>query len=251
MLRPRIIPVLLIQDQYLVKTTKFKNPNYIGDPINAVQIYNDLKADELVFLDIEATKEGRLIDLDFVRLVGEEANMPFSVGGGIRNISGIRNIISAGAERVVIGSYALENPDFVKQASEIFGVSTICVCIDVKKSLLKGQCVWSKNGKKSHKYTPVEFARLMEKNGAGEIIIQSIDRDGSMTGYDISLLKKVSETVTIPVIALGGAQDIEDLKKCFKEAYISGVAAGSLFVYYDSNKGVLINYPEEKRSLFF
>jgi cyclase len=250
MLRPRIIPVLLIQDQYLVKTIKFKNPSYIGDPINAVHIFNDLKADELVFLDIDATSENSLIDLDFVTTVGEEANMPFSVGGGIRNISDIRNIISAGAERVVIGSYALENPDFIKQASQVFGTSTIAVCIDVKKFLFKGECLWSKSRKKTYKYSPIEFAQLMEKNGAGEVIIQSVEKDGTMSGYDVSLLKKISEAVSIPVIALGGASEYEDLKKCFVESFVSGVAAGSLFVYQGSNKGVLINYPENKRSLF-
>lgn len=250
MFRPRIIPVLLLQDQYLVKTVQFKKPNYIGDPINAVQIFNDLQADELVFLDIEATEEGRLIDLDFVRQVGEEANMPFAVGGGIRTLEDIRSIITAGAERVVIGSYALENPNFIRQAADVFGSSTIAVCMDVKKKLFGNTCVWSQNGKKAHKYTPKQFAQLMQEQGAGEIIVQSIDKDGTMSGYDSDLLYVISSSVTIPVIALGGAKDSIDLSSCFQQAFVSGVAAGSLFVYQGRNKGVLINYPANKKELF-
>lgn len=248
--RPRIIPVLLLQDQYLVKTVQFKKPNYIGDPINAVQIFNALQADELVFLDIDATREGRLIDLEFVRQVGEEANMPFSVGGGIRSIEDIRSIIAAGAERVVICSYALENPNFIRQAADIFGTSTISVCIDVKKKIFGGLCVWSANGKKAHKYTPKEFAQLMQEQGAGEVIIQSIEKDGTMSGYDVDVLHEIAAALTIPVIALGGAKSRHDLDVCFKKAFVSGVAAGSLFVYQGANKGVLINYPEKKKELF-
>lgn len=250
MYRPRIIPVLLIQDQYLVKTVRFKKPKYIGDPINAVQLFNDLQADELIFLDIDATRKGKLIDLNFVEQVGEEANMPFSVGGGIRCIDDIRKIIASGAERVVIGSFALDNPNFIGQATEVFGSSTISVCIDVKKRLFGKQLVWSENGKKEHKYTPVEFAKMMEEQGAGEIIIQSVDNDGMMTGYDISLLRQISEAVSIPVVGLGGARDNTSLKKCFEEAFVNGVAAGSMFVYQGLNKGVLINYPERKREIF-
>jgi imidazole glycerol-phosphate synthase subunit HisF len=241
--RPRIIPVLLLQDQYLVKTVQFSKPNYIGDPINAVRIFNDLHADELVFLDIDATKEGRLIDLDFVRQVGEEAHMPFSVGGGIRSLGDIRAIIEAGAERVIIGAYALEKPEFVREAAEAFGSSTIAVCIDYKKKLFGGVCVHSQNGKKSSSHSPLEVAKLMQDMGAGELILQSIDRDGKMSGYDIALIREISAHVTIPVIALGGAGSVDDLTKAYEEGYASGVAAGSLFVYQGKQKGVLINYP--------
>ena len=180
MFRPRVIPVLLLKDLALVKSIGFKNFKYIGDPINAVKIFNDLKADELVFLDITASKENRLISLDFVKDVGEEANMPFAVGGGIRSIEDIRKIISAGAEKVVINSYAAENPDFIKEASDTFGSSTIVVCIDVKKKLFSGLQTWILNGSKSTKFSPIDFAKLMQEKGAGEIIIQSIERDGTM-----------------------------------------------------------------------
>jgi cyclase len=250
MYRPRVIPVLLLQNQGLVKTEKFKKPTYIGDPINAVQIFNDLKADEIVFLDIDASKNKTTIDLNFVKEVGEEANMPFTVGGGIRSLDAIRAIISAGAERVIIGNYALENPNFIKEASNTFGSSTISVCIDVKKNLFGKQKVYSLNGKKSWDYTPVHFAKLMEEMGAGELVVQSIDLDGCMKGYDLSLLKSISEAVKIPVIALGGAGSKQDLNAAFHESFVSGVAAGSLFVYQNTSKGVLINYPENLKEIF-
>ena len=162
MFRPRIIPVLLLKDEALVKSVQFKNHNYIGDAINAVRIFNDLRADELVFLDIEASKQGRLISLDFVKDVGEEANMPFAVGGGIKSIEDIKSIINAGAEKVIINTTAMTNPNFVREAADYFGSSTIVVCIDVKKKLFKGNVTWSLSGTKSTGLTPIETAK---KNG--------------------------------------------------------------------------------------
>ena len=179
--------------KYWLKQFNSKKPNYIGDPINAVKIFNDLEADELVFLDINATNQNRLIDVDFVRQVGEEANMPFSVGGGIKTMEDIRSIIAAGAERVVIGSYALENPDFIKEASEEYGTSTISVCIDFKNNFFRKTKAYSFRGKIESKYTPIEFAKIMEEKGAGEIIIQSIKKDGMMSGYDIDFIFDVSK----------------------------------------------------------
>jgi len=250
MFRPRIIPVLLLKDLALVKSIGFKDFKYIGDPINAVKIFNDLKADELVFLDITASKENRLISLDFVKDVGEEANMPFAVGGGIRSIEDIRKIISAGAEKVVINSYAAENPDFIKEASDTFGSSTIVVCIDVKKKLFGGLQTWTLNGSKSTKFSPVDFAKLMEEKGAGEIIIQSIEKDGSMEGYDLDLIKSISESVSIPVVALGGAGKLIHLEEGYQKGFANGLASGSLFVYQGSKRGVLINYPSKTELKF-
>ena len=244
MLRPRIIPVLLLQKLSLVKTQNFKQPKYIGDPINAVKIFNDLKADELVFLDIDASKDKRTISLELVTDIGEEANMPFAVGGGIRSLETIRAIIAAGAEKVVINSYALENPDFIAEAAATFGSSTIAVCIDVKKKFLSGIKTWSHGGSKASAYSPVEFAQLMEEKGAGEIIIQSIERDGEMNGYDIELIKQISEAVTIPVIALGGAGNVAHLKEGAEKGFANGLAGGSMFVYQGPKRGVLISYPE-------
>ena len=242
--RPRVIPVLLLRNQGLVKTEGFGKQRYIGDPINAVRIFNDLRADELVFLDILATRERRLISLDFVRNVGEEANMPFAVGGGIRSLEHIRTILSAGAEKVVINSYAAENPDFIAEAADAFGSSTITICIDVKKKRLGSPRTWTAGGTQATGYAPEEFARLAQDKGAGELIVQSIPRDGTMEGYDLDLVARVSEVVTIPVVALGGAGGLEDLKQAYTETHASALAAGSIFVYHGSKRGVLINYPD-------
>ncbi len=243
MYRPRIIPVLLLKNLGLVKSTRFKKYNYIGDPINAVKIFNELKADELVFLDIEATKQNRLISLDFVRDVGEEANMPFAVGGGVNSLNDIQKLIQAGAEKVIINSAAI-NPGFIESAAKEFGSSTISVCIDYQKKLFGGIKSWIHAGTKSTQYTPIEFALNMQNSGAGEIIMQSIERDGTMTGYDLEMLKSISQAVTIPVIALGGAADLKNLSTAYKETHVNGLAAGSLFVYQGANHGVLINYPD-------
>lgn len=250
MFRPRVIPVLLLKDLALVKSVQFKNHKYIGDPINAVRIFNDLKADELVFLDTQASKSGRVISLDFVKSVAEEASMPFAVGGGIKSLEDIKRIINSGAEKVVINTYAAQNPDFIRQASDFFGSSAVVVCIDVKKSLFKGLKTWIFGGKTATEYNPVEFAQLMEKNGAGEIIIQSIARDGTMEGYDIELISSVSKSVNVPVVALGGAGKKEDLEDGYHKGYANALGAGSCFVYQGKNRGVLINYPK-KGEIFF
>lgn len=244
MFRPRIIPVLLLKNNGLVKSVKFKNYQYIGDPINAVKLFNDFKADEIIFLDIQAGKEKRLISLDFVKNVGEEANMSFAVGGGIRKIDDIKKIINAGAEKIVLSTIAIENPEFVRLASKEFGSSTIAVCIDVKKNIFGKEYLWTYSGKISHNTKPEDFSKIMEEMGAGELIIQSIDKDGTMSGYDMELLKKITKSVTIPVVALGGAGNLDHMKEAFYNGYANGMAAGSMFVYNGANRGVLINYPE-------
>jgi imidazole glycerol-phosphate synthase subunit HisF len=250
--RPRVIPVLLLSGKGLVKSISFKDHKYIGDPINAVKIFNDLKADELVFLDILASKERRSISIDFVKKVGEEANMPFAVGGGINSIKNIQDIIGAGAEKVVINNYASKNLDFVRQASDTFGSSTIVICMDIKRKLLGKEQTWVLNGTQPTGYSPVEFAKLIEEKGAGEIIVQSIELDGSMKGYDIEMIRKISENVSIPVVALGGAGNMQDLRRAYEYGFANGLAAGSMFVYHGPRKGVLVNYPtrEELKILF-
>ena len=245
MFRPRVIPVLLLKGRGLVKSVRFARHKYIGDPINAVRIFNDLNSDEVTFLDIDASREGRSISLDFVREVGEEASMPFSVGGGIRSLRDIEAIIKAGAEKTVVSSYAITDPDFVREASEAFGSSTVVVCIDVRKRIFKGQRVCYLNGKKMTDLDPVKFAQLMEQNGAGELMIQSVDLDGRMSGYDIELIREVSDSVGIPVVALGGAGSRDDLIDAYRKGNATGLAAGSIFVYKDKKRGVLINYPEK------
>lgn len=250
MFRPRIIPVLLLKDLSLVKSVRFRNYKYIGDPINAVRIFNDLEADELVFLDITASKRKQLISLDFVKAVGEESQMPFSVGGGIRALGDIEAVIAAGAEKVVLNTCAGRDPDFVRAASDEFGSSTIVVCVDVKRKLFGVERTWILGGSRATRFSPLDFAKLMEEKGAGELIVQSIERDGTMEGYDIDLIRTISQAVSIPVVALGGAGRNEDLVDGYRYGFANGLAAGSLFVYQDKRRGVLINYPEKKEVSF-
>lgn len=250
MFRPRIIPVLLLKDNVLVKSTRFKKHRYIGDPINAVRIFNNHKADELIFLDISATRNRKTISTSLVKKIGEEADMAFAVGGGINSMAGISAIIGAGAERVVIGTAAVLNRELVKQASGTFGSSAITVCMDVRKNFLGQERVWIKNGSKSTKYTPEVFAQIMEENGAGELVVQSIPQDGMMEGYNTGLLRRVALCTTIPVVALGGAGSLVHMRQAFTEGLVSGLAAGSLFLYRSAKKGVLLNYPEEKNIFF-
>lgn len=243
MFRPRIIPVLLLQNKALVKSVQFRKHVYIGDPINAVRIFNSLRADELFFLDIDAGRENRTIAAEMIRDIGEEADMPFAAGGGIRSTDDIRRVLQAGAEKAVIGTQAAVHPSFIREAADTFGSSSIAVCIDVRKSVWGKEHVWVSNGRRKTPYTPVAFARLMEEMGAGELIVQSVAKDGMMTGYDVELLRRISGAVTVPVVALGGAGKMEHLQEAYDKAWLSGLAAGSLFVYMDGNKGVLINYP--------
>ena len=252
MFRPRVIPVLLLKGKGLVKSVQFKKYRYIGDPINAVRIFNDLKADELVFLDIIAGKENRTISLNFIKKVGEEANMPFAVGGGITEIDHIRRILSAGAEKVIINTNAVLKPDFIRKAADTFGSSTILVCMDVKEDVWGKQKVYISNGRKKTAWDPEAYAKLMQEMGVGELIVQSILNDGKMSGYDIQLLGKISKAVTIPVVALGGAGKNEDFKIAVEEGYVSAVGAGSMFVYHGQRKGILVNYPsrEELNRIF-
>ena len=244
MFRPRIIPVLLLRNLGLVKSVRFKDYKYIGDPINAVKIFNDMKADELVFLDINASRENRCISLDFVHKVGDEANMPFAVGGGIRTLEDIGNILNNGAEKVVLNTVAIKNDDFVKEASEKFGSSTIVICVDVKKKMFGKDVVTYLGGSKLTKETPDKYAKKMENYGAGELIIQSIDKDGTYDGYDLDLIRKVSEAVTIPVVALGGAGKYRHFKEAVEIGKASAVAAGSFFVFHGPRRAVLISFPD-------
>lgn len=243
MFRPRVIPVLLLRDGGLVKTVRFAKPVYVGDPINAVRIYNALKADELIFLDTQASSQRRLISLEFVREVGEEANMPFAVGGGIGTLDDIRAILNAGAEKVVLNTAAANDPAFIAQAADAFGSSSITVCMDVKTSRLGGLQTWSVSGTKATRRHPREFAQIAANNGAGEIVVQSIERDGTMQGYDIELVRSIAEAVTIPVVALGGAGSLRDIRSAYVNGRATAVAAGSVFVFHDEKRGVLINYP--------
>jgi cyclase len=252
MYRPRLIPCLLIQGGDLVKTIGFSSPKYIGDPLHAVHLFNEFNADELILLDIKATKENRCIPIDFVRNVGEEANMPFSVGGGIKSLEEIRQLLEAGAERVVLGTVAAETPSFVREASERFGKSTIAVCIDIKYSFWGKQQVVARNGQKVISADVIGFAKEMERMGAGELLIQSVNKDGTYQGLEVAVLQEVTQSVGIPVVGLGGLASLEEIRTIHPRTYLNGYAAGSLFIYQGKHRGVLVNYPssDEVKKLF-
>jgi cyclase len=246
MLKRRTIPCLLLKDKGLVKTIKFKNPKYIGDPINAVKIFNDKEVDELIFLDITATIEKRNPQFDLIKDIARECFMPFAYGGGIRNIDDARKMLKLGAEKIVINTYALENPEFIKKASAIFGSQSVVVSIDVKKNWLGKPLIYSHSGTKNTNIDPLEFVRKVEKKGAGELFINSIDKDGTMHGYDLNLIKNISETVDIPVIVCGGAGKLPDFRDAIEMGGASAVAAGSMFVFHGPHRAVLINYPSQE-----
>ncbi len=243
MFRPRVIPCLLLKDKGLVKTIKFRDPTYVGDPINAVKIFNEQRADELVFLDITASKEDRIPSVDVIQKIGDEAFMPFSVGGGIKSIADIRQILNAGAEKVVLNSHVINNPTFLSEAAAKFGSQSIIVSIDVKKNGSDSYDVFTHGGTRQESVNLLQLVTDMGNAGAGEIMINSIDRDGTGEGYDLSLIKQVSERVSIPVIAVGGAGKWQDFNEAVKEGNASAVAAGSLFVFIGRKRAVLINYP--------
>lgn len=246
MLLPRVIPCLLLKGQGLVKGVGFKNHRYIGDPINAVQLFNTMQVDELLFLDILATQEKRTVDLELIQKIADQCLMPFGVGGGIQNGAQIRDILRAGAEKVCLNTYALENPDLIKEASQTFGRQSIVVSIDVKKNLLGNYHVFTRCGTTLFSKDLQQTIRLIEEQGAGEILLNSIDRDGTMGGYDLNVLKEVSAMATIPVIASGGAGSMKDLQEGIQIGHASAVAAGSLFVFHGPRRAVLINYPSKE-----
>lgn len=250
MFRPRLIPVLLLKGNGLVKTKRFRNPRYIGDPINAVRLFNDLRADELIFLDISAGREGRTISADLVRKLADETEMPLGIGGGFDSIRQIREAIGGGAEKVILGTAAVKTPALVREASDYFGASSVSVCIDVRKNFWGRECIWVRNGSKAIPVSPAAFAVSMQDQGAGEIIIQSISRDGMMKGYDLDLIGRVARAVTIPVVALGGAGRESHFSEACRIGMASAAAAGSRFVYQGARNGVLINYPKNKTVLF-
>jgi imidazole glycerol-phosphate synthase subunit HisF len=239
----RVIPCLLLRNNGLVKTIKFSNPVYLGDPINTIKIFNEKEVDELVFLDIDATKSGKEPPYDLLGKIAGECFMPFAYGGGINSVSQIEKIIRSGAEKIIINSAAIEQKDIISEASREFGSSTIVVSIDVKKDFFKRYKVYTRGGTKDTGLNPVDHAKKAEENGAGELLVNSIDRDGTMEGYDIELIRQIAGSVSVPVIACGGAGKITDFKQAVLEGGASAVAAGSFFVFHGKRRAVLITYP--------
>ena len=243
MFRKRLTPGLLVKGGALVKSRRFRDHGYVGDPLNAVRIFSAFEADELIVLDIDARAQDQTIDPGLLRDIAAEATMPLCVGGGVRHLYQIHELVAAGCERVVISSEAVADPDFVYQAWREFGSATISVCIDVRANAQGEERVWSENARHASRFDPLHFARLMEEQGAGELIVQSIDRDGTMRGYDRDLTRWIAAAVAIPVVALGGAADAGDCVELCRDSDASAAAAGSAFVYYRQRGAVLINYP--------
>ncbi len=248
MLRPRIIPCLLVKNKGLVKTVNFDHPKYVGDPINAVRIFNEKQTDELMVLEIDASAEKREPDYKMIEHWASECRMPLSYGGGIKNIDQALRIFSLGVEKVALSSAAIENPKLISEIATQVGSQSVVVVLDVKKKLFGGYEVHTYNGKKYTGKNPVDLAKQFEDLGAGEIVINSIDHDGVMKGYDLALIEKVRKAITLPLTVLGGAGSLKDIGELIKKFGVIGAAAGSLFVFKGVYKAVLINYPnpEEK-----
>lgn len=241
---PRVIPCLLVRDRGLVKTVKFKTDVYVGDPVNAVRIFNDKEVDELILLDIDATREGRGPDFEVIAEIAGECFMPVAYGGGITSFSDVQRVIRSGIEKVVINSAAYGNLDVIREASATYGAQAVVGAIDVRKPLLGGYKLYSKSGSDEQKVKLTAHVEALVEAGAGEIFVNSIDRDGVMGGYDIDLIRQVCAATNTPVIASGGAGSVAHLVEAVEQGGASAVAAGSMFVFHGRHKAVLINYPK-------
>lgn len=241
----------MLRGRGLYKTVKFKDPIYVGDPLNTVRLFNEKEANEIVVLDIGATAEGRGPNFEFLEDLASECFMPFAYGGGITNVDEIKRLFYLGAEKAVINTSAMDRPDLIDKAARQFGTQSIVASIDAKKKFIGGYDVCTHNGMHGRGRNPTSVAREMESRGAGEILINAIERDGTMSGYDLNLVEDVAAAVNVPVIACGGAGRPEH----FREAITAGataVSAGSYFVFQGKHRAVLISYPseDELRAIF-
>jgi cyclase len=242
--KTRVIPVLLLRGAGLVKTVKFKDPKYIGDPINAIRIFNEKEVDELVFLDITASPEGRAPQFELLSNIAGEAFMPMAYGGGVTTLEQIKKIFGLGFEKVIINTAAYQNPTLISEAAAIFGSQSIVGAIDVRSGFFGGYELRSQGGRKKEPVGLAEHLKTLQCAGVGEILVNSIDRDGTMSGYDLTLLSKVRACVNVPVVACGGAAHVSDFVAAVECAHVDAVAAGSMFVFIGPHRAVLINYPE-------
>lgn len=243
MLRPRIIPLLLVHNKGLVKTTCFKNPRYVGDPINAVRIFNEKECDELMVLDIDNSVRNLEPDFTMIEKLASECRMPLCYGGGIKTAEQASRIFSLGVEKIALSSAAINNPDLVSDIAKKVGTQSVVVVLDVKKKVLGGYDTYIYNGKRATGMNPLQLACEFEKKGAGEIVINSVDQDGTLQGYDLDLAEKIRNQISVPLTILGGAGSLEDIGKLIKKFGIVGAAAGSLFVFRGVYRAVLISYP--------
>ena len=246
MLQTRIIPCLQLIGESLVKTVKFANHGYIGDPINTVRIFNELEVDELCFLDIRATKENRLPPIELLKQIANEAFMPMAYGGGIKTFEQAKEILSIGFEKIIINTAAIRTPHLITQIADHFGAQAVVGSIDVKKNLLGKYQVYITDGTEKTSKDPVIWAKELEHLGVGELLLTSMDRDGTWAGFDTYISEKITQSVGIPVIANGGAGSIEHIGEVVKKAHASAVALGSLVVYQKKGMGVLVNFPDKK-----
>lgn len=243
MLHARVIPCMLMRNGGLVKTVKFKSPRYIGDPINAVRIFNEKEVDELVFLDIGSTTALTGPNFELLVDIASEAFMPFGYGGGITSIDHVKQLYALGVEKVILNTVAADKPDLVSKAAALAGCSGVVVSVDVRRNWLGNYSVCVASGQRDLKRDPVAYAQEMEQLGAGEILLNAIDKDGTMGGYDLELVRRVSEAVSVPVVAVGGAGNLQHFREAVDEG-ASAVAAGSMFVFHGKHSAVLITYPE-------
>ncbi|MDB4324985.1 AglZ/HisF2 family acetamidino modification protein [Flavobacteriaceae bacterium] len=253
MLRSRIIPCLLIQNKGLVKTVNFKDPKYVGDPINAVKIFNEKEVDELIVLDIDATKENRGPNLKMIKNLADECRMPFCYGGGITTVEQAVKIISLGAEKIALSYSALNNINLCQEIGSIIGNQSVVVVLDVKKKkIFGGYDIYTHNGTKKSNWKLNDLISKLEEIGIGEIVINSIDNDGLMQGYDLPLIECVREKCSMPITVIGGAGSLQNIKDLISKFKIIGAAAGSLFVFKGKYKAVLISYPnrEERKPIY-
>jgi cyclase len=252
MLRPRVIPTLLLRDESLVKTVRFGSFAYIGDPRNTVRIFNELEVDELAFLDITATRDNRVPNLELLAQIADECFMPLAYGGGIRSVEQARQILSVGYEKLVVNSHAVEEPSVVSELAEQFGSQAVVASIDVRRDERGRPTVWTRSGTRATGLDAVEWAREVERRGAGEIMLTAIDREGTWSGYDIELVRAVSASVQIPLIANGGAARVEDIGAVVRQGGASAAAVGSMVLFQREGMGVLVNFPSpEKLAMAF
>lgn len=246
MLYPRIIPVLLIHNNGLVKTRNFSDPKYVGDPLNAVKIFNEKEVDELIVLNIDATVKKAEPDYKLIENMARECRMPLCYGGGIKNAEQANRIFSLGVEKISISSAAILQPGLISELAVQVGSQSVVVVIDAKKKTFGGYSTWINNGKFDTGKSPFDLAKMAEQEGAGEIVINSVDNDGMMSGYDLKLIQKTREVTNIPLTVVGGAGSLKDISEVIKQHKIIGVAAGSLFVFKGKYRAVLISYPDGK-----
>jgi cyclase len=246
MLRPRIIPCLLVHSGGLVKTVRFGSPKYVGDPINAVRIFNEKEVDELTVLDIDATVQRKEPDYKMIANLAAECRMPLCYGGGVHTVEQVQTIISLGVEKVALSAAAVHTPALISDAAERVGSQSIVVVMDVKRAgLLRRHEVFICNGTKATGLDPVTFARHVEALGAGEVVVNAIERDGAMQGYDLDLIARVRDAVSLPMTVMGGAGSLADIQGLISRFGIIGAAAGSFFVFKGKYRAVLINYPQQ------